>query len=143
MNAGTDEGCTQSPIPALFGLVVDDDPINLEIVSDMLRLRKWSVTTTHSGTTAVVYALHNRYELIFMDLNMPSLDGREAMLEIRRQEVTPSVIIAMSAGITQKSTAELKALGFNNVLVKPFTCKEVFKICAEQEMLSSSSAKPK
>jgi CheY-like chemotaxis protein len=81
------------------------------------------------GTEAVAMAQKSRYAAIFMDMQMPKLNGLEATQEIRRlpgYRDTP--IIAMTANAFAEDKAKCMAAGMNDFLIKPFNPDQLFAI---------------
>jgi CheY-like chemotaxis protein len=108
-------------------LVVDDEPINQEIALMQLEMVDLVVDTADDGAEAVALARENRYTAIFMDMQMPKLNGLEATQQIRRipgHQDTP--IIAMTANAFAEDKAQCIAAGMNDFLIKPFTPEQFF-----------------
>ncbi|NOR41720.1 MAG: response regulator [Gammaproteobacteria bacterium] len=101
-------------------MVVDDNEINLRLVEIILHKHRARVTTAHLGTQAIDYASMNLYDIIFMDLHMPGLDGYETAKKIR--EISPgkqSVIIALTANALPQEKEKVIESGMNGILIKP------------------------
>jgi two-component system, cell cycle response regulator DivK len=64
-------------------LVVEDNPLNLKLIKDVLEYRAFDVLTAASGEEGVVAALGDSPDLVLMDLQLPGIDGQEALLRIR------------------------------------------------------------
>ena len=108
-------------------LVVDDEPINREIATMHLEGVDLVVDTADDGGAAVARAQWNGYAAIFMDMQMPELNGLEATREIRRLPGhldTP--IIAMTANAFAEDKALCMAAGMDEFLIKPFNPDELF-----------------
>jgi CheY-like chemotaxis protein len=83
--------------------------------------------TAEDGAEAVAMARKNRYAAIFMDVQMPKLNGLEATQEIRQlpgYRDTP--IIAMTANAFAEDKAKCMVAGMNDFLIKPFNPAELF-----------------
>lgn len=80
-------------------LIVEDSPVNLEVAVAILESMGCTVETAVNGHHALDRHANGEYSLIFMDCQMPEIDGYEATREIRRQEgsLRHVVIIAMTA----------------------------------------------
>ncbi len=101
-------------------MVVDDNEINLRLVEIILHKHRARVTTARLGTHAIDYASMNIYDIIFMDLHMPGLDGYETAKKIR--EISPgkqAVIIALTANALPQEKVKVIKSGMNGILIKP------------------------
>ena len=101
-------------------LVVDDNDVNLRLAEIILHKHKARVSTARSGAQAIDYASMNTYDLVFMDLHMPGLDGYETTKKIR--EITPGkqpVIIALTANAMPQEKDKVLQSGMNGILIKP------------------------
>lgn len=101
-------------------MVVDDNDINLRLAEIILHKHKARVTTARSGAQAIDYASINSFDMIFMDLHMPGIDGYETTKKIR--EITPGkqpVIIALTANAMPQEKEKAVQSGMNGILIKP------------------------
>ncbi|WP_299824368.1 response regulator [uncultured Pontibacter sp.] len=105
-------------------LVVDDNPINILLIQDVLENYGATVTTAENGLDAVKLALEHAFNLILMDVQMPGMDGLEAASRLRKANIT-SPIIAFSANAFSEDIAKSKQAGMNDHLCKPFTDKDI------------------
>ena len=105
-------------------LVVDDEPIVGQLFKDSLDENAFQVTTTLSSLEALELIGNRHFDLIFLDLVMPDLDGVEVLKRIREAGKNIPVVI-----ITGYSDSDLmnKALGYGpfTVMKKPFTGEEI------------------
>ena len=107
-------------------LVVDDHPVNKQLLKLILEKSGYKVTTAEDGQEAVKKGDDN-FDLIFMDVQMPILDGYEATKKLREKGVkTP--IIACTAGSQENEKEIAISFGMNDILSKPFTKEELQKI---------------
>ncbi|PCI07869.1 MAG: hypothetical protein COB77_03710, partial [Gammaproteobacteria bacterium] len=103
-------------------MVVDDNEVNLRLAEIILHKHKTRVTTARSGAQAIDYASMNSFDIVFMDLHMPGLDGYETTRKIR--EVTPGkqpVIIALTANALPQEKEKVIQSGMNGILIKPIS----------------------
>ncbi|CAG7921818.1 unnamed protein product [Penicillium olsonii] len=118
-------------------LVVEDNKINLNLMLAFLKKQKLdTLDSAENGQLAVnaVDQLKDNYDIIFMDISMPVMDGFDATRMIRNLEkqrgpdIPPSIIIALTG--LSGSSDELEALGagMDLFLTKPVTMKNVSKI---------------
>ncbi len=111
-------------------LVVDDHPVNLTVASSMLRKFGCAVETAPDGSAAISVAMAKKFDLIFMDCQMPELDGFETTRKLRRLEAPEShvPIVALTAhavaGVRDKCLRE----GMDDFISKPFTPGEIGSI---------------
>jgi len=102
-------------------LVVEDNITNQIVAQTFLEQLAMKVTLANNGQIALDYfkAQHN-FELIFMDLNMPVMDGITCVKEIRKlNSVIP--IVGLTANLTSEQEMECFNVGFNYFLLKPMT----------------------
>jgi CheY-like chemotaxis protein len=108
-------------------LVVDDEPINREVAQMQLEAVDLVVDTAEDGAEAVALARKNNYAAIFMDMQMPKLNGMEATKQIRQLPGYRDMpIIAMTANAFAEDKAKCLAAGMNDFLIKPFTPEILF-----------------
>ncbi len=110
-------------------LVAEDNPVNQEVVRDFLEEMGCRVTMVANGIEVVSAARNKRYELIFMDINMPEMDGLEATKRIRERETKsrtqPIPIVALTADAFDADRQACIAAGMNDYLSKPFTDEQL------------------
>ena len=111
-------------------LVVDDAEDNLRLVSKMLTTgdRPWDVTTCNNGADAVELTASTWFDLVLLDLEMPSMDGLSVARLLRSREVKggPRVmIIALTAQTSTAHRANALEAGCDGFLTKPFRRAEL------------------
>ena len=101
-------------------MAVDDNPANLKLISAMLADRVRHVSTCTDGLQAVKQAKEQPFDLIFMDIQMPVLDGISACMQIKKNksnENTP--IIAVTAHVLPSEKEQFLQQGMDDCLAKP------------------------
>src|SRR5262245_3229258 len=101
-------------------LLADDNLINQEVAAELLRGSGVAVDVANNGAQAVEMARRESYDLIFLDMQMPIMDGLEAARAIRRlegREDTP--IVAMTANAFEEDREQCLAAGMNDHVGKP------------------------
>ena len=103
-------------------LLVDDNDNIQNLVSDFLLKEKCKVFVADNGRTGLEMAKHCRPDLIFMDINMPVMDGTEAIQSFRSlPDFAKIPIVALSAYEKEDMGKEFFKLGFTHYLNKPFS----------------------
>jgi signal transduction histidine kinase/ActR/RegA family two-component response regulator len=114
--SGAGKNVTFSPDTKI--LVVDDNAINLNVISGLLQLYNITASTAGSGRQAVEMTGNTRFDLVFMDHMMPEMDGVEATQIMREMGVTVP-IIALTANAVANAKEMLLAAGMDDFLSKP------------------------
>ncbi|MNO19927.1 Sensory/regulatory protein RpfC [compost metagenome] len=112
-------------------LVVDDHPINQRLMVSMLDKLGYDSTVAEDGLQAVELSLHEDYDFIFMDLQMPVMDGLTATSQIRQgsgHNATKAVIIAMTANVMEGVQNRCSAVGMDGYISKPLKMSSVKQI---------------
>ncbi|UWQ89346.1 response regulator [Rhodobacteraceae bacterium M382] len=107
-------------------LVVEDNEINRMLLASMLRNQGHVVVEAEDGQTGIAAAQRQGFDLIFMDISMPGMDGIEAAHQIMRDgpnQTTPIVALTAHAGIEDQD--RFMASGFVQVVTKPFTGEDL------------------
>ncbi len=101
-------------------LIVDDNRVNVKVLKMTLEKLGVNADAVCNGLEAVEAIKNNSYDLVFMDVHMPSMDGFQATKEIRKfnQEIG---IIGLSADVTKEAIDEAKGVGMNDYLTKPIS----------------------
>jgi signal transduction histidine kinase/CheY-like chemotaxis protein/HPt (histidine-containing phosphotransfer) domain-containing protein len=110
-------------------LLAEDNPINQMVGKEMLEGLGCKVDIAQNGKEAVEAAARHPYDLIFMDCQMPMMDGYEATKAVKGQNGNPSpVIIAVTAHAAQGDRERCLAAGMDDYLSKPFSKEQVFQL---------------
>ncbi|HSH56614.1 MAG TPA: ATP-binding protein [Halomonas sp.] len=102
-------------------LVVEDNPVNQRVARAMLERLGCRVSLADSGGEALTLTRQRQYDLIFMDVQMPDMDGLEVTRRLRRRQGWPAEvpIVAMTAGGPGGEQARCLAAGMSGYLAKP------------------------
>lgn len=119
-------------------LVVDDNAVNLVVASNVLMQYGIVVEEADSGSMALrKYCENDDYDIIFMDYVMPDMNGVETIRAMRkRKSYGKTVIIALSASVSDDVVAEFEQAGADYVMSKPMKPEElsaVLKMCLPAE----------
>lgn len=112
-------------------LLVEDHPINRLVVTSMLEAIGAEIETCGDGREAVQAAARTDFDVVLMDLQMPTMDGYEATRAIRRQEAesgkSPTAIIMLTASTGSSQVEQAIQAGCNAHLTKPVTPARLFE----------------
>jgi PAS domain S-box-containing protein len=114
-------------LKGLSVLVVEDNPVNLKLITMMLLKYGCAVDMCGDGQEALSKVKDKRFDLILMDLQMPVMGGVEATRIIRRELNKDIPIIALTAAAMKEDEEQALAAGMNDYLTKPI---EVAKLKA-------------
>ncbi|MEW6557889.1 MAG: response regulator [Elusimicrobiota bacterium] len=118
-------------------LIVDDDRIICGLFKSLLEPDGYEVTTTLSGKEAIEKAKVQKFDIVFIDVVMPEMDGVQTLKELLK--ITPSTVFVMMTGFAvDEKIQEALSLGAFDFIYKPFADKEVkvvFDKIAKKEKL--------
>ncbi|WP_458525299.1 response regulator [Onishia taeanensis] len=114
-------------------LVVDDGPVNSMLARNVLESEGFDVDVAESGEQALLLSAEHFYDLVFMDIYMPSLDGLETSRRWRAREAeggasARSVLIALTANASQADRENFTAAGMDDYLAKPYRPQALVKM---------------
>ena len=128
--------------PSARVLLVDDNPANLQLASELLRGLNTEVITANNGKQAIDICADEEFDVIFMDIQMPGMDGIEATKHIRSMETerrrTP--IIALTAHTITEQKYELLIAGMDDCLSKPVNESQLAHIINRWASLSGKKS---
>ncbi|MBY7898461.1 response regulator [Vibrio fluvialis] len=109
-------------------LVVEDTKTNQMVIQLLLNRMGYNVTIANNGQHAIELIEKNKsFDLIFMDISMPIMDGIEATRILRSQRLT-TPIIALTAHSMNSDHQNCLAAGMNDIVLKPIRSKELQRI---------------
>ncbi len=117
----------------LIVLVAEDNPVNQRVATAMLKRRGHQVTIAGNGAEAVRLVSAQDFDAVFMDVQMPELDGLEATQAIRRAEAGTGrrlPIIAMTAHAMNGDRERCLAAGMDDYLTKPVSIAGIDRVLA-------------
>jgi signal transduction histidine kinase/CheY-like chemotaxis protein len=113
-------------------LLVEDNAVNQEVARGMLEQLDCQVTTVADGRQAVTAVQQQPFDLIFMDCQMPVMDGFEATRAIRQWEQDqgrePIPIVALTANALHGDRERCLEAGMTDYLGKPFTMRQILRM---------------
>lgn len=115
-------------------LYIEDNPANLRLVEKVIqRHTNIQVLSAPNAEMGLELAKHYRPDLILMDLNLPGMDGYEALSRLRNNELTRDIpVIALSAAAMTRDIERGKLAGFKRYLTKPIKIDELREVLAAE-----------
>jgi DNA-binding NtrC family response regulator len=109
-------------------LVVDDESGALESFRMILEIKDYQVFSYSKGSEALEAAKTNKFDIAFVDLRMPEMDGLTVLENLKK--ITPNTeVIIVTAYASEESQANAISLGAMEYLRKPFLMEEIFSLC--------------
>jgi two-component system cell cycle response regulator DivK len=105
-------------------LVVEDNPLNLKLVRDVLRFAGHVVMEAHSGEEGLSVLHEVPPDLVLMDLQLPGIDGAETLRRMRQGGLAPDVPVVAVTAFAMAGDRERAALaGFDGYIEKPISVR--------------------
>jgi CheY-like chemotaxis protein len=112
--------------PPIRMLVVDDDPVSRRAVTIALQMAFEKPDGAESGETALALAADRQYDVIFLDVQMPGMDGFEVCTQIRQSGANQATPVVFVTGHNDfKARTRMNASGGNDFVGKPFLRSEI------------------
>jgi two-component system cell cycle response regulator DivK len=106
-------------------LIVEDNEKNMKLVRDILRHQGHATLEAVTGTEGVRLALAERPDLVLMDIQLPDIDGIEALARIRADAALDAVpVLAVSASVMPDDQQKIISSGFDAFITKPINLKQ-------------------
>ncbi|SDY50875.1 PAS domain S-box protein [Tindallia californiensis] len=129
-NSDTEKITSYPQNPNLRVLVVDDRKDSQRVIQVLGKKKKWQVSAASSGQEAIHYFQSNSFDIIFMDIEMPQMDGYETVSRLREIESlekrrTSVPIIALTANALAGDREKCLRSGMNDYLSKPYGMTQI------------------
>ena len=106
-------------------LIVEDNEKNMKLVRDILRHAGHDTLEAATGGEGVRLAVDKRPDLVLMDIQLPDIDGIEALRRIREvKELDAMPVIAVSASVMPDDQQKIVSSGFDAFVTKPINLKQ-------------------
>lgn len=123
-------------------LIAEDNPVNRELLRELLETRGHSVTEACDGQEALERIEESRPDILFLDLDMPVLDGFATVRRIRENPATAALtVLAVTAYAMQGDREKVLTSGFDGYLSKPIQSRLLFE--EMERFLGNQAAKQK
>ena len=110
-------------------LVVEDNAMNMQLFRDVLVAKGYRALEATTGGEAIALATEHAPDLVLMDVQLPDLDGVEALRRLRMDERTAAIpVLAVTAQAMQGDRERFLAEGFDGYVTKPVKVRELLGI---------------
>lgn len=110
-------------------LIVEDDPMSLRLLRDLLTMSGYSIIEATGGERGVASAKANKPDLILMDVMMPKMDGYTACGVLKAGKSTKSIPVVMVTNLDQPLNKALgKEMGADGYITKPVNRQELLEV---------------
>jgi two-component system cell cycle response regulator DivK len=118
-------------------LIVEDNPKNLKLVRDTLKVTGYRTLESETGEEGVRLARERQPALVLMDIKLPGINGIEALDQLRADPTTRAIpVIAVTASIMANDRTRIVAAGFDVFQGKSISVKEL--LATVRRLLESS-----
>lgn len=114
-------------------LIVEDNPANMKLAVILLESANYTVLSATDAEAALRMARSERLDLILMDVQLPGMDGLEAVALLKRDETTRAIpVIALTALAMKGDEERIRAAGYDGYIAKPIRHREFLMTVAAQ-----------
>ena len=107
-------------------LVVEDNELNMELITDVLSLAGYSLLTAREAKTALKIAKESHPDLILMDIQLPGMDGMEATRHLKADPLTVSIpVVAVTSHAMKGDREKIEEAGCVGYFVKPINVRTI------------------
>ena len=105
-------------------LVVEDNERNLKLLRDVLEYAGYDVRAARTGEDGIALAVKEPPDLVLMDLQLPGIDGTEALRRLRENPRTADIpVVAVTAQAMKQDRERVLEAGFNGYVSKPISVR--------------------
>ncbi|MBQ4834208.1 response regulator [Pseudoalteromonas sp. MMG010] len=130
---------THTPKVIKYALIVEDNTLNTMLLKRILDLLNLSYDCAENGEVGCQMALKNKYDIIFMDLNMPVMDGYQAIHVIRNKLKQSVPIIVVTANTSEQDIKRAYECGASEHIYKPINKQIILSALKNLNMAPSKS----
>ena len=114
-------------------LIVEDNEKNMKLARDVLTFKGYRVAEAVTGEDGVRLAIERKPDLVLMDIQLPGINGIEALRQVRADPACARIpIVAFTASVTSTDRSQISAAGFDGFLSKPINLKEFLDTIKQQ-----------
>jgi two-component system, NarL family, capsular synthesis sensor histidine kinase RcsC len=133
----------EEPVPGGHGsvLLVDDNPVNRELIQQQLETLGYTVDPAEDGVAALRLWHEGRYDIVLTDINMPNMNGYALTEQLRSRGAKVPVIAVTAAALTSEK-AHCKQAGIDDLLLKPLSLERLGEAMSRHRVSVKSPASP-
>ena len=106
-------------------LIVEDNDRNLKLVRDILQVKGYRTIEATTGEEGVRLACLHLPDLVLMDIQLPGIDGIEALRRLRADDTTARIpVAAVTASVMQQDRRQITEAGFDAYVAKPISLRD-------------------
>ena len=106
-------------------LIVEDNEKNMKLARDILQSKGYVTLEAVTGEDGVRVAIEQKPDLVLMDIQLPGINGIEALRQVRADPDCARIpIVAFTASVMSSDRSQISAAGFDGFLSKPINLKE-------------------
>jgi len=106
-------------------LIVEDNEKNMKLVRDVLQVKGYATIEAGNAEDGIVLARDQKPDLVLMDIQLPGMNGIEALKVLRAEPGTAAIpVIAVTASVMQQDRNLITEAGFDGYIGKPINLKE-------------------
>jgi len=105
-------------------LIVEDNEKNMKLARDVLRAKGYATLEATTGEDGVRLAREKLPDLVLMDIQLPGINGIEALRQLRADAVTARIpVLAVTASVMEQDRRQITQAGFDGYVGKPISLK--------------------
>jgi two-component system, cell cycle response regulator DivK len=106
-------------------LIIEDNEKNMKLVRDILQAKGFETMEAVSAEEGLALVKLHRFDLVLMDIQLPGMNGIEALECLRADEETNKIpVVAVTASVTMQDQSQITRAGFDAFISKPISVKE-------------------
>jgi two-component system cell cycle response regulator DivK len=106
-------------------LIIEDNEKNMKLARDVLQVKGYATLEALTGEEGVKLAIEQKPDLVLMDIQLPGINGIEALRVLRANPHTAAIpVIAVTASVMQQDRKQIMEAGFDAYVGKPIDLKE-------------------
>jgi two-component system cell cycle response regulator DivK len=107
-------------------LIVEDNEKNLKLVRDVLQVKGYETVDAGTAEEGLVLARDRKPDLVLMDIQLPGMNGIDALKALRADPATAAIpIVAITASVMQTDRQQIVGAGFDGFIEKPVNLKNL------------------